>query len=272
VSHPHVLVATADGVRTITLHRPDKRNALTRAMRDELVRRAGEVDEDPAVSVLVITGTDPAFSAGVDLTEIASGAASDAVPGTAPDAPPGTANPGRSPAGSLPGTANPGAALQAVRKPVIAAVNGACFTGALEIALSCDVIVASERASFGDTHARFGLMPYWGMSVRLPERVGVAKARELSLTGRTVDAVEARRIGLVEHVVGHDELLAFVAGLAGDMAASDQAAVLGMQELYDLAPGRTLAERQAEETARARAHRFDLAAFEARRAARFGSR
>jgi enoyl-CoA hydratase len=211
------------------------------------------------VAAVVVTGTDPAFSAGVDLGEIGAGRAADAVPGSVPASERAAAVAG----------GNPAAALRAVRTPVIAAVNGACFTGALEIALSCDVIVASERATFGDTHARFGLLPLWGMSALLPERVGRARARDLSLTGRTVAADEALRIGLVEHVVAHADLLAFATALAADVVAADPAAVLGMQDLYDLGAGRPLDERLAAEAERSLAHDFDPAAFEARRSARF---
>jgi enoyl-CoA hydratase len=207
---------------------------------------------------VVLTGTDPAFSGGVDLGEIGSGLAADAVPGTLPRAEREAAVAG----------GNPASALRAVRTPVIAAVNGACFTGALEIALSCDVIVASERATFGDTHARFGILPLWGMSALLPERVGTARARDLSLTGRTVAADEALRIGLVEHVVAHDDLLPFALRLAADIAAADRTAVLGVQDLYDAATGRSVAERLAAEQAASLAHDLDLAAFEARRARR----
>ncbi len=148
-------------------------------------------------------------------------------------------------------------------------MNGSCFTGALEMALSCDVIVASERATFGDTHARFGILPLWGMSALLPERVGTARARDLSLTGRTVAADEALRIGLVEHVVPHDELLPVALALAADIVAADRTAVLGMQDLYDRGAGRPLDDRLARESERALAHDFDLVAFEARRRARF---
>jgi enoyl-CoA hydratase len=258
MSQGEVLVDTREGIRTITLHRPDKRNALTRAMRDELIRLAGSVDGDPDVAAVLVTGTDPAFSAGVDLGEIGAGLAADAVPGTLPRAERAAAVAG----------GNPGSALRAVRTPVIAAVNGACFTGALEIALSCDVIVASERATFGDTHARFGILPLWGMSALLPERVGTARARDLSLTGRTVAADEALRIGLVEHVVAHDDLVPFARRLAGDIVAADRTAVLGVQDLYDAATGRSIAERLAAEEAASLAHDLDLAAFEARRATR----
>jgi enoyl-CoA hydratase len=261
MSQGDVLVDTRDGVRTITLHRPDKRNALTRAMRDELIRLCGEIDGDASVAAVVLTGTDPAFSAGVDLGEIGAGLAADAVPGSIPA-------PDR--AAAVAG-GNPGSAVRAVRTPVIAAVNGSCFTGALEIALSCDVIVASERATFGDTHARFGILPLWGMSALLPERVGTARARDLSLTGRTVAADEALRIGLVEHVVAHDELLPFALALAGDIVAADRTAVLGMQDLYDAGAGRPVEERLSREAERSLAHDFDLAAFEARRRARFTS-
>jgi enoyl-CoA hydratase len=262
MSQGEVLVDTRDGIRTITLHRPDKRNALTRAMRDELIRLAGEVDGADDVAAVVLTGTDPAFSAGVDLGEIASGRAADAVPGTLPAAERAAAVAG----------GNPGSAWRAVRTPVIAAVNGACFTGALEIALSCDVIVASERATFGDTHARFGILPLWGMSALLPERVGTARARDLSLTGRTVAADEALRIGLVEHVVPHDELLAFAHGLAAEVVAADRSAVLGLQDLYDAATGRSLAERLAAEHAASLAHDLDPDAFEASRRGMRGGR
>jgi enoyl-CoA hydratase len=259
MSQGDVLIDTRDGVRTITLHRPDKRNALTRAMRDELIRLAAAIDADDEVAAVVLTGADPAFSAGVDLGEIASGLAADAVPGTLPAAERAAAVAG----------GNPGAALRAVRTPVIAAVNGACFTGALEIALSCDVIVASERATFGDTHARFGILPLWGMSALLPERVGTARARDLSLTGRTVAADEALGIGLVEHVVPHEELLPFALALAADIVSADRTAVLGMQDLYDHGTGRPLDDRLAAEAERSLAHDFDVAAFEARRRARF---
>ena len=109
--------------------------------------------------------------------------------------------------------ANPGATLRATTTPVVCAVNGACVTGALEIALSCTFVVASERARFADTHARLDVVAAWGLTALLPRAVGVRKAAEMSITGNFVDAAEALRLGLVNHVVPHDELLPFTRAL-----------------------------------------------------------
>ncbi len=271
MSHPNLLVSTVDGIRTITLHRPEARNAVNRSMREELIRCCGEVDGADDVDVLVLTGTDPAFSGGVDLKEISAGEAGDAVPAADRAKPPTTpttaeaAEAGGPPAAAL---RNPASAIRAIAKPVVAAVNGFCYTGALEMVVSCDIVVASERATFADTHAKFGLMPFWGMTALLPERVGVAKARELSLTGRPIDAAEALRIGLADHLVPHDELMPFTLALAGAIAAADSASVLGMQHLYDDGRGRTVDERLALEVAAATTFRVDLDAFDRRQASR----
>ena len=93
-------------------------------------------------------------------------------------------------------------------KPVIGAINGAAVTGGLELALYCDILIASEQARFADTHARVGLLPTWGLSVRLPQKVGVGMARRMSLTGDYLSAADALRAGLVTEVVPHDQLLA----------------------------------------------------------------
>jgi enoyl-CoA hydratase len=272
MSHPNLLVSTAGGVRTVTLHRPEARNAVNRSMREAFIELCEQIDGDDDVKVLVITGTDPAFSGGVDLKEISAGEAGDAIPlaerGGAPVA---VAAPASSSAGAAPPAAalrNPGSAVRAIAKPVIAAVNGFCYTGALEIVVSCDIVVASERATFADTHAKFGLMPFWGMSALLPERVGVAKAREISLTGRPVDAAEALRIGLADHLVGHDELMPFTLDLAGAIAAADPGSVLGMQHLYDAGRGRTVEERLGLELDLASRFTVDLDAFDRRQSAR----
>jgi enoyl-CoA hydratase len=127
---------------------------------------------------------------------------------------------------------NPAVAVRACVKPTIAAVNGVCVTGGLEIALACDMIVASDRARFADTHAKAGLMPGWGMSAMLPTAVGRRKAVELSLTGMFVDADEALRIGLVNHVVPHDDLLTRTSELAQTIRAHDQAVVRRQVALY----------------------------------------
>jgi enoyl-CoA hydratase len=211
-----------DRVLTITIDRPEAKNALTLAMRQQLEQLAAEVDTDDAVDVVVLTAVDPVFSAGADIKEIATLGV------------------------SLPPT-NPGAALRAVAKPLIAAVNGACVTGGLELALSCDFIVASDRARFADTHARLGVLPRWGMSALLPRAVGLAKAKELTATGAFVDADEALRIGLVNAVVSHDELSARAHELAVAIAAGPQPAIRASIDLYDRGVGLSLADALALE-------------------------
>jgi enoyl-CoA hydratase len=119
-----------------------------------------------------------------------------------------------------------------MRTPVIGAINGACATGGLELALACDFLVASERAKFGDTHARVGFTPAGGMSVLLPQAVGLRMAREMSLTGNFIDAHEAHRLGLVNHVVAHDDLSTTAIGLGQDIADGDQDAVRELKHLY----------------------------------------
>jgi enoyl-CoA hydratase len=198
-------VVDADGLRTITLDRPDARNAMTLAMREGIVELFEDASDDDAVDVVVLTGADPSFSAGADLKEIRAG---------------------------LPKFVNPTVAIRGCVKPTIAAVNGVCVTGALELVLACDLIVASERARFADTHAKAGLMPGWGMSAALPAAVGRRKAVELSLTAAFVEADEALRIGLVNDVVPHDDLLARAHDLGQSIRAHDQDVVRRQVALY----------------------------------------
>ena len=202
-----ITVSTTDGVRTITIDRPEARNAMTLAMRKRIAELFNSASDDDAIDIVVITGADTSFSAGVDLKDLRSS--------TGP-----------------PKRMNPTVAVRACVKPSIAAVNGVCITGGLEIALACDMIVASEQARFGDTHARAGLMPGWGMSAALPTAVGRRKAVELSLAGEFVDAHEALRIGLVNHVVPHSELLSRVYDLARSIRAHDPAVVRRQVALY----------------------------------------
>ncbi|MEA3076357.1 MAG: enoyl-CoA hydratase [Actinomycetota bacterium] len=203
---------TADGIAVLTLNRPERRNALsrelTRVLRDEMAA----ADADDEVSVIVLTGTDPAFCAGVDLKDLGG--------------------PGQNRFGGG-GDAEPGRPWARTTKPVIGAINGAAVTGGFEVALQCDFLVASERAAFGDTHARVGLLPGWGLSVLLPQAIGVRRAKEMSLTGNFLSAAEALSFGLVNHVVAHDQLLPFCRGLAADIAGNDQRAVRALLAEYD---------------------------------------
>jgi enoyl-CoA hydratase len=147
----------------------------------------------------------------------------------------------------------------------VCAVNGACVTGALELALSCTFIVASERARFADTHARLGVVAAWGLTALLPRAVGVRKAAELSITGNFVDATQALRLGLVNHVVSHDELLPFTRSLVDDIAPTP--AVGHVLDLYRRGAGLPLADALALEAAHAATQQVDPAAFGAAGAA-----
>src|SRR3954449_3957972 len=237
-----LVVDDRDGVRTITINRPEVKNALTAAMRTRFSELIEDADADDSVRAVVVTAVDPVFSAGVDYKEVATG-----------------------PASGARAALNPGAALRAAAKPVVCAVNGACVTGALELALSCTFIVASERARFADTHARLDVVAAWGLTALLPRAVGVRKAAELSITGNFVDAEEALRIGLVNHVVPHEELLPFTRALVDDIAPTG--AVGEVLDLYRRGDGLPLADALALEAEHAARRRVDPAAFGAAGAA-----
>jgi enoyl-CoA hydratase len=204
-----LLVQDSGGIRTITFHRPEAKNALTVAMRHEFCELLDQADRDASVKALIVTGADPVFTAGVDYKEV---------------------DPSFDPRQRR-FSVNPGRALRAMRTPVVCAVNGACVSGGLEIALSASFVVASELARFADTHARLNVVPAWGLTALLPRAVGLRKAREMSITGNFVDAGEALRIGLVNHVVPHGELLPFTANLVSQIA--DTPAAADVLSLYD---------------------------------------
>lgn len=240
-------------IATVTLNRPEARNALSGALISALRRAVRWAQTEDSVDVIVLTGADPAFCAGLDLKELGAGST------TLTDTKPTEATPVAE-RGPLP----PGP------KPVIGAVNGAAITGGFELALACDFLVASERARFADTHARVGIQPWWGLTVLLPQAIGLRRAREMSATGNFLDARTALEWGLVNHVVPHDELIPFTHGLAADIASSDQAAVRQIYATYragSLATGADawLIESDAAEAWQGRG--LDAAEIERRRAA-----
>lgn len=210
-----VLVEVADRIATITLNRPKARNALSGALIRDLRAAVRAAQDDDAVDVLILTGADPAFCAGLDLKELGSGDRT--LASTNPKAGTPVAERGPLPPGP---------------KPVIGAINGAAITGGFELALACDLLVASDRARFADTHARVGIQPWWGLTVLLPQAIGVRRAREMSATGNFCDAQKALDWGLVNHVVPHDHLLPFTRGLAADIVSSDQRAVRQIFSTY----------------------------------------
>jgi enoyl-CoA hydratase/carnithine racemase len=199
-----LLIETADRVRTLTLNRPQSRNALSAELRRQFFTALRDAEGDGDVDVVIVTGADPVFCAGLDLKELGD---SSRLPDISPQWPPMT-------------------------KPVIGAINGAAVTGGLEIALYCDILIASEQARFADTHARVGLLPTWGLSVRLPQKVGVGLARRMSLTGDYLSAPEALRAGLVTEVVPHDELLPAARKVAASIVGNNQNAVRALLASY----------------------------------------
>jgi enoyl-CoA hydratase len=242
-----VLVDTAERICTVTMNRPEARNALSVALQREAGAALATADADPDVDVVILTGTDPAFCAGLDLKELGTDARN--LVGGADDA-----------------AVSPFAALWKMAKPIIGAINGPCVTGGFELALACDFLVASERAAFADTHARVGVMPAGGMSVFLPRVVGVRKAKEMSLSGNYMGAHEAFARGLVNHVVAHEDLLPASRKLAADIAANDQAAVRNLKKLYDANEKVSVGDAIDQEQAYFRAWTIDPAEIERRRA------
>ena len=196
-------------VAVLTMHRPETRNALNRELLGALTAAVAELDADDGIHAMVLTGADPAFCAGVDLRELGSGGTDLVLP--------------RSQRGPFPARST----------PLIGAVNGAAVTGGLELALACDWLVASDRARFADTHARVGVMPGWGLTVLLPQAVGIRRAREMSTTGNFVDATTALTWGLVNRVVPHGELLDVALALATDVASNDRPGVARMLQTYE---------------------------------------
>ena len=206
-----VLTTDHDAIRVLTLNRPQSRNALGRELIEELHRALDDADTDPAVRTIVLTGTDPAFCAGVDLKE-AQTLGMDYFEKFR--------------------SHNCITKTGELRTPIIGAINGATFTGGLEMALGCDFLIASERAVFADTHARVGILPGGGMTARLPHVVGAAMARRLSMTGEVIDAARAERLGLVTEVVSHERLLERALELAGQIAEVPGPTMAGLKEIY----------------------------------------
>jgi enoyl-CoA hydratase len=199
-----LLVDTTDRVRTLTLNRPQARNALSAQLRTAFYTALRAAETDTEVDVVILTGADPVFCAGLDLKELGERTE---LPDISPKWP-------------------------AMTKPVIGAINGAAVTGGLELALYCDILIASENARFADTHARVGLLPTWGLSVRLPQKVGVGLARRMSLTGDYLSAADALRAGLVTEVVAHEELLPAARKVAAAIVGNNQKAVRALLDSY----------------------------------------
>ena len=215
-----LIVNLEDNILTITLNRPEALNAYRPEMLIEIREIIIQTEDDPNVAVIVIEGAGKAFSAGVDLKVLQ---------GFDPDS------------GKIGDLFDKPAALawdtfRKSRCPIIAKVHGACFTGALEMALHCDFIFTTLDTKFGDTHAKFGLRPTWGMSQTLSQAIGVRKAKDMSFSARTVLGDEAVRLGIAnEAVEDKDALDALVDKRAGQIASNSQASVSAFKDLYNVA-------------------------------------
>jgi enoyl-CoA hydratase/carnithine racemase len=192
-----VLREDEGGVARLTLNRPDKLNALNLELFAELEAHASAIAADPAVHVVTLRGAGRCFSAGHDLGGIAEGE------------PHERAN----------YQAHVIEALATLPQPLVVGVHGFCYTGGLELALAGDIILCTASAKFADTHARFALVPVWGLSQRLPRRVGTYKAREMMFTCRAYSGEQAAAMGLANICVPDERFEAELAALAAEIAA-----------------------------------------------------
>lgn len=241
-----VLLEKHAGYAILTLNRPAQKNALSRELRAAFVAALENCCGDDAVRVLIITGAGDAFCAGFDLKELGSGHSSNA----AEEVNNAMAR-----------------AMEAFDGPIIGAINGHAITGGFELALACDILLASENARFADTHARVGILPGWGLSQRLPRLVGLSRAREIAFTGLPVYAQQAREWGLVNHVVPADELLPRAKAMAEAMCACVPEILRQYKAMIDSGYSMPLKEALAweEEQAIASARRASAALIESRR-------
>jgi len=217
-------IGKKDGIATITLNRPDSLNALSTHLIAELCTAFEELPRDDSVEVAILTGAGRAFSAGVDLKELAGSA----------DAP-------RAPT-SMGDSKRMLRAIAAFDRPLIGAINGFAITGGFELALMCDILIASTEARFADTHVRVGIAPGWGLSQKLPRLIGIGRAKELSFTGNYIDAEQAERWGLVNRVVEPDALMETCKQLALDMIGCDSRTVRRYKDMVDTGYATTFSE------------------------------
>lgn len=218
---PVLLVEKEDGIATLTLNRPDQLNALSLELRECLHEELESIRTDSQIRAVILTGAGRAFCAGLDLKEMGD-----------PDARRATEAP------------DPPKLLRALPQPVIGAINGLAITGGFEISLSCDVLIVTPETRFGDTHARVGLVPGWGLSQRLSRLIGLNRAKELSLTGNYLSADLAYEWGLANRIVPREDLMDTCRGLARDMVSCvPEAMLLGkrmMDKGYDLPLGEAM--------------------------------
>ncbi len=201
-------------VTVATINRPEALNALNAQVMADLAALAAEIDRDPATAVLVVTGAGRAFAAGADIKEMAGQSVADMYLGD-----------------YFAGWDR----FAACRKPVVAAVNGFALGGGCELAMMCDLIIASDNARFGQPEIKLGVTPGMGGSMRLTRAVGKARAMDMILTGRMIDAIEAERMGLISRVVPHQELMTVAMDVANTIAGYGIPALMAAKEMVSRA-------------------------------------
>lgn len=207
-----LLIEKSGGIATVTLNRPTAMNALSRELRAAIAVAFEELEADPEVRAVVLTGAGKAFCAGLDLKELGSGAST---------------------VGGTIGDKDPVTSIGHFSGPVIGAINGVAITGGFELALACDVLICSSNARFADTHARVGILPGWGLSQKLSRAIGIYRAKELSLTGNFLSAEQAADWGMVNRVVAPEELLPTARKLAEDMLSVVPECLPAYKQLID---------------------------------------
>lgn len=232
-----LLIERHGPVAVLTLNRPQAMNALSQSLIRSLSAAIVSLGRDETARVLVLTGAgERAFSAGLDLKEL----------GTRPGLLGMVEGEGERP--------NPIRAIEQCPKPVIAAVNGVAITGGFELALACDILVASETARFADTHQRVGVIPGWGLSQKLSRIIGPSRAKEMAFSGRFVSARQASDWGLVSRAVPAGELMADVMALAQEIAEVDAGFLADYKRLVDVGYGLPFGEATALESEWSRRH------------------
>ncbi|MFT4560908.1 MAG: enoyl-CoA hydratase [Gammaproteobacteria bacterium] len=224
-NYQELLLELSNDTATVTMNRPEALNAITPLMLEELNTAFDAIGKNSDIRFVILTGAGRAFSAGVDLKALGGRRLENGKVGDILD---------------LPARAVI-EKIELLPVPVIARVNGFCFTGALELALACDLMVVADKARIGDTHAKWGLRPTWGMSQRLKRRVGIAKARELSFTARTLTGQMAVELGLANVVAPLAELDTVVAALIGEMRPNSAESFVAYKDLYRAAENQGLA-------------------------------
>lgn len=238
MSYQDILVDSADRITTITLNRPAVMNAISPNLMRELKEVIQAVSQDESCKVLIVKGAGRAFSAGVDLKALGEGSGAPGIAG------------GQFTSGDLTNDANAIARLlRTMPQPAIAVVHGHCYTGATELMMLFDLVVAADDAKIGDTHAKWGILPKWGMTQRLPRLVGVLKAKELSFTTKPITGREAERLGLVNRAVPLADLDQTVQELAGQILSNSAQTIAAMKHLYNEGMATTLADGLALESA-----------------------